>query len=113
MAQHGQAGCHGQHTQGDEADEDKPPVQQLQEQAEQASPVNVPNRAPIMGTAKARPRSSGGKVAARMALEFPNIMADPKPAIPRHITTCHKSCDSAIKPDPMVDARIPKKKTRA
>ena len=78
-----------------------------------ASPVSVPNLAPMMGTAKARPRSSGPNVAASMALELPRIMADPNPATPRHITTCHRSCDSAIRPDPIVDARMPRKNTRA
>ena len=77
-----------------------------------ASPLRVPTRAPMIGRAYARPRSLGGKAAARMAFELPMISAEPSPVTARQPMTCHSSCDREISPVPRVDVRMPMKKTR-
>ena len=52
------------------------------------SPVRVPTLAPMVGMAKARPRSPGGNVIARIALALPMIMAEPTPAAPLIAIRC-------------------------
>ena len=81
--------------------------------ANSISPTSVPNRAPIMGTENARPRSCAGNAAASIALAFPIIIAEPSPVSPRHITTCSRLPDMLMRTDPTVDSTSPAKNTRA
>ena len=78
-----------------------------------ASPISVPNRAPIIGTANALPRSSGGNATASMAFALPMTIAEPSPVSPRRAIRCQSSWEKVRATEPTVAITMPMKKTLA